>query len=753
MIRFLYSRTSIFSICILLLIALTTLKLSGLVEVFELRERGFDYLNRIKPRNYDFNTGVVIVDIDERSLKKLGQWPWPRSLIGKLFNRLADAKVKVVGFDGFFPEYDRSSSVEFLNLNKPLLSTYTKRELSSLPRTEVSMAKAMKRLPVVMGLIGINDNNLDNTKVNNTTEFKSSIKTWYDPIPIGILNDFTSLKGSVPEINQEAIGFGIFSLLLREEKFRRAPLLSTLNHKQFIPSLVLEMLRIGKQGHSISINNTQEGIYGINIIGDNNKFSVPSNTKGDLRIYYTIPHISNQKLSRSSRYISAMNVLNGTVPSEFLKDRYVLIGSSSSGLKDLRSTPLASSLPGVEVHANLLESIITNKYLIEIPDIEVYEFAVLILVGLLIIIISSTTPFIFAFIVISGIISANILTAWYLFDKHLILYDPIYNSVSFFLIFILAFMLTYLRESKEKSFIRKAFQQYLSPSFVKQLTSSKVKLTLGGENRIMTFLFCDIRGFTTISEKFKDAPKELTNIINKFLTPLSIIITKQQGTIDKYMGDCVMAFWNAPIDVPNHAFYAVKSALAMKEAMVGISQSINENVTAALKIELLAGIGINTGNAVVGNMGSDIRFDYSVIGDPVNLASRLEGQTSNYLVDIILGEGTYNDLPDNSFKCVELDLLFVKGKKEPVRIYTVIGEYDTDIVQSKWMSFLSLHNSFLQQYRHQKWDEAIDILKQAQRLGPKEIFNYYETMIRRINSFIVNPPPENWDGVFMATKK
>ena len=333
------------------------------------------------------------------------------------------------------------------------------------------------------------------------------------------------------------------------------------------------------------------------------------------------------------------------------------------------------------------------------------------------------------------------------------LFDPTFAGASTFLIYFSNTFANYLRDANEKKQIRGAFSQYLSPALVEQLADDPEKLVLGGETKKMTFLFCDVRGFTTISEAFKSDPQGLTKLINRFLTPLTNEIIKKNGTIDKYMGDCIMAFWNAPIDVQEHEKISCDAALNMHKALKELNEIRETEASQEKKdfLELKIGIGLNTGGCVVGNMGSDQRFDYSVLGDAVNLASRLEGQSKGYGVKTVIGQET-NEAVKDSYATLQLDMLAVKGKKEAVSIFCLLG----DSIFKDTQDFKTLekkHKTILDLYFNQKWKEALEEIKIAKSLCKSLMSDYYDMMINRINDFQNAPPPKDWDGVFIATSK
>ena len=332
-------------------------------------------------------------------------------------------------------------------------------------------------------------------------------------------------------------------------------------------------------------------------------------------------------------------------------------------------------------------------------------------------------------------------SSYYFFKSKLFLVDPISPLIIALSVYVAVTFFNFLFTELERSRVRGAFAQYLSPEMVNRLAESSESLVLGGERKEMTFLFSDIRGFTKISEQYKDDPEALTQLINQLLTVLSNSILEHGGTIDKYMGDCIMAFWNAPTDQADHRQLAIQAAHSMNEAL----DEFNLETEGNLDFKLEIGIGINSGECIVGNMGSDKRFDYTVLGDAVNLASRLESQSSNYGLHMIVGENTY--MPDSAFTIIEIDKIAVKGKSSAETIFTC---FQPEIKFAE--GFLDKHNVFLKEYRSQNWEAAISSIDELIS-SPNELALYYRHMKTRIDEYITNPPATDWEGVYVAKNK
>jgi adenylate cyclase len=403
------------------------------------------------------------------------------------------------------------------------------------------------------------------------------------------------------------------------------------------------------------------------------------------------------------------------------------------------------------VHLNVLEQILQQRFLTRPESMKSAEIIAVLTAGLLMILLAPfINSLILALICVGIVVTFNVGALWSYIEIG-VLVDPLYSSLCVVLLFFASVLFSYIRAESERQSVRNAFGLYISPDFMKELTKSPDKLTLGGEIRDLTVLFSDIRNFTTISEQM--SPEVLINTMNDFLTPMSDEVMRYRGTIDKYMGDAMMAFFNAPLDDDAHPRHACEAALAMVEVL----GPVNEAVKAKAEEEgrpfhrLNAGIGINTGPCAVGNMGSRTRFAYSALGDAVNLASRLEGQTKNYGINILVGEDTVKHVPE--FAWLELDLIRVKGKELPVRVYFLYGnEADANEVSfKKWQEH---HNNFLENYRLQNFDIALKILDKCRTLDTEGVLEIcYDLYELRIEAFKVNPPPREWDGVYVATSK
>ena len=571
-----------------------------------------------------------------------------------------------------------------------------------------------------------------------------------DPRPF--LLGFSGVTRNLPEFDDAARGIGAFNWVAdRDQIVRRVALLFRLN-ETFVPSLAAEALRVAEGASTYVLkasNASGETAFGQSTglnhirIGE---ITVPTDAAGG--VYLKFRHFNK------ASYIPAWKVLSGEISQADIEGKIILVGTSAPGLLDLRATPVDAAVPGIDIHAQVLEHLLTGNFL-ERPDyaMALEEFVIIVLGIMLASVLPRVSAKASAAIGFTTI-ALVLIGGWAAFRWANTLLDPSYPAL------VLGFMAagitlyTYNTAEAQRSQIRSAFGQYLAPALVEQLAQSPEKLVLGGEEREMTMLFSDVRGFTAISEFYKDDPQGLTSLMNRLLTPITNTIVDHEGTIDKYIGDAVMAFWNAPLSVPNHEVKACDAALAMIDCLEVLNRERREEATSAGQpfLPFRIGIGINTGRCVVGNLGSDLRFNYSVLGDPVNVASRLEGQTKYYDVPIIIGSRTAEKAKEQ-FALLELDLIAVKGKTEPQTIYALLGR-DKIAGDIRFQELRKLYSTMLYCYRSRDWEgalEAIELCQSAElNFGLTGLFDLYRT---RIQAFRESAPPEDWTGIFVAETK
>jgi adenylate cyclase len=724
-------------LCVGLLIAFVALRWWDPGPLEELRLRTFDLFQLISPRVVA-QRPVVIVDIDEESLRKLGQWPWPRTRVAEMIDRLTQAGAAAIAFDVIFAEPDRLSPALAADVYRTL-DEETRAKLRALPSNDQIMAEALKRSRVVLGESVLP---VPVPPAEGRPPPIGVASLGSDPKPF--LFHFPGLLRNIHTLDSAAAGRGLFSIIPeRDGIVRRVPMV-VVAQDVIVPALSLEVIRAVTRTNTIMTRADAAGIRSVAV--PEARLEFPTDRNGRFWIHFS-PH-------DSARFVSAVDVLEGRVTADRIAQRLILVGTSATGLLDLKTTPIDPAMPGVEVHAQILESILTNAtlsapnyaFLMELGAALVLGVAIIVLAPML----SPTLLLLFG----AAIISLLIGTSWYYFTQQKLLIDFTFPLLSSLLIYLTLIFTNFVKEQAQRRQIRSAFGQYLSPTLVEQLAQSPEKLVLGGEQREMTIMFSDVRGFTTISEIYKDDPQGLTALMNSFLTPLTNAIIDRKGTIDKYMGDAIMAFWNAPIDDPTHELNACEAALDMLDrvAVLNRDREAAAKESNSMFVPIQIGVGINTGKCVVGNMGSDLRFDYSVLGDSVNLASRLEGQCKSYGLPIILGSRTASIAKDK-FAMLELDFIAVKGKKEPEVVYALVGREDM-INSERFERWREINMTMLSRYRGRDWASALSAIEEGRAADSEGRFaTLYEIYAERIRAFQTTPPPDDWDGAYALDTK
>ena len=725
------------AVCVVLLFALVPLRVADPRPVEELRLRTFDLFQVLRPREQTARP-VVIVDIDEASLKEIGQWPWPRTIVADLVTRLTALGAVAIGFDAVFPEPDRTSP-NLLASTLRDLDDATRERLRGLPSNDEVLAGALRKSRVVLGE-SVSDRPAAGPAIEASGYGVVTAKG--APDARSFLVFYPTLVRNLPILEQAAAGRGIFTQVEEHDGIvRRAPVIMNAQNA-FVPSLSLEMLRVATNSNSPLIRSDSNGIQSVNA----SRFRLPTDEHGRLWVHFnhTDPH----------RYVSAKDVLQGSVPPERVRGKLILIGTSAIGLSDNKTTALDPVVPGVEIHAQIIESILTNA-LLSAPSWAIgAEVIAAVVFGLAIIIAAPLLPAAVVIAVGATLILGLIGLSWFFFAEHNLLLDFTYPLISTWLIYLVLTFVNYLREQRERQQIRSAFGFYLSPPLVEQLAKSPEKLVLGGEERRMTILFSDVRGFTTISEHYKDDPQGLTHLMNRFLTPLTNAIIERKGTIDKYIGDAIMAFWNAPLDDKEHEANACDAALEMQARAEALNVELKREADSngGVYMPLRIGIGLNSGPCVVGNMGSDFRFNYSVLGDTVNLASRLESRTKDYRLPLVIGARTAEGAKAK-FATMEIDLIQVKGKKQPETVFTVLGRAEIE-EDPRCRDLRALNGQMLARYRKQQWGEALELIDRCRKLADGfDAAGLYDMYAERIEAFRAAPPAPDWNGVYEAETK
>ena len=723
-------------VCLGLLVVFAALRVWDPPPVQELRVRVFDIFQHVDPRHKTVRP-VTIVDIDDKSLARFGQWPWPRTRIADMITDLTNNGAVAIGFDVVFSEPDRLNP-DLVAGQMRYLDDATRARLRELPSNDQVLSDAIKRSRVVLGETGQPE---VGSELDKTLPF-TGVATVGEENAEKFLFEFPGLLRNVPVIEKVAAGRGLFSIKTeRDGLIRRVPMIMRAQGN-IMPSLSLEVLRVITGTPTLLVRTDKTGIRAIRLKG----VEIPTDKNGQLWIHYA--------RQDPSIYISAADVLDNTVPPSKIAGKLVLIGTSAAGLNDIKTTPVSSTMPGVEIHAQVLESVLSGAVVSQPNYALGVELLAALIIGILVIIFTPNLGPVR--LVLAGAIFAAILVgvSWFFYARYRYLIDftyPLLSTTAIYLTFIFS---SFVREQRQRVQIRGIFAQYMSPVLVEQLAQSPEKVVLGGEEREMTIMFSDVRGFTTISESYKHDPQGLITLMNRFLTPLTDVIIEQNGYVDKYMGDAIMAFWNAPLDDAEHQVHACEAAIRMLEKIEVVNKEREQEAADGghVYIPLNVGIGLNTGIGVVGNMGSDLKKNYSVLGDSVNLASRLEGQTKEYGFPIIVGSRTALAAKDK-FAILELDFIMVKGKTEPEVIYAIAGR--EDVMRSG--AFQRLRNITIEMlacYRNRDWQGALDAIERGRRSEDagtlEKLFTLYEA---RIEEFKIDPPAESWNGAYALLTK
>lgn len=726
----------------------------GLLEAQ--RNKVFDYYQNASPRTY-VDTSVRFVDIDEESLKRIGQWPWPRTTLAKLTHNLSTAGAAVISYDMAFPEPDRTSP-ELIARTLPLGIEWdaTRSQLSALPNNDAEFAKTLKETPTVLGFI-LGDRDSGRTPILKAGTAQVGD---VDSKLVDAIHSFAGATVSLDQLQEAAPGAGAFNTIPDSDGIiRRVPLFVALKNKRgakAYPGLALESLRIAigmaNGGNFPTIQTTMTGGAGELAMGQVNNvvlvkvgpIVIPSTTDGQMWIHFTddVP----------SRRIPAWKVLQAPQAMPDLQGAAIFVGTSAAGLLDLRATPRKSNSPGVELHIQALEQMLTGHFLGRPDWSDSAELVFAAIMGLLVLLAISRVPvFWIAGVAIVAVVFACGVSWWAFTDQHWLL-DPVAPSLNIALVFASASLVKFMRTEAERRTVRSAFAQYLPPDVVDSIANDPSKLKLGGDTRELSIMFCDIRGFTPIAESFRADPQGLTRLINRVLTPLSREVLNHRGTIDKYIGDCVMAFWNAPLDDADHATNACNCGLAMMDSLVALNQELTaEGFYKSHKVAMIdVSIGVNTGTCVVGNMGSELRFDYSALGDAVNISARIQSFAGNYGFPIVIGEDTEAQVSEK-FAFLEVDFIAVKGRATPTYLYALMGHAHVRETQA-FQDLNSALQTLFMAFRTKDWEGARAAIAHGRTLtgAPEEIFDTYED---RIQHYSFEPPPEGWDGSWSAKEK
>ncbi|WP_020588362.1 CHASE2 domain-containing protein [Desulfobacter curvatus] len=678
---------------------------------------------------------VLIVDIDEKSLSYLGQWPWPRNVMAKITDHLIQSGVRAVGYDILFAEQDRTSPAYFIShldkktaLKIPETLVHTLGKDPALDYDRV-FAEALSRGPTILGY-GFQF--VDSGLITNHAQ----------PFPSGVIrlepatlqfNRISLIPAFRAVLNHPSVAAsqseGFINVLTDDSgTARQVPLVMVMDNIPY-PSLALEVFRVGMDILEMTIHASsrikaaRQPVLGISL-GD--RF-IPTDSVGQIFVNYRGP-------SGTFRYISAVDVLDKEIVPE-LKDKFVFIGASATGLLDLKATPFGSAVPGVEVNATIVDNLIRSDPFTYDRMTEIgLNYTLIVLSGLAVTLVLCILGPVAGGVATAGFLTCTIMGNYFYFflnHQHVGISMPLISSTAILLIMSI---FKAFREGKSRRFIQGAFSRYVAPDVVNHLIKTPKALSLSGQEKILTVMFCDIRGFTTLSEKMN--PQELGHFMNRFFTAMSEKIMENGGTVDKFIGDAVMAFWGAPKADPDHALHAVRTALEFKGVLENLAQAWQKKGLRGISV----GVGINTGPVSVGNFGSLQRFDYTVMGDNVNLASRLEGANKNYGTSILVSKAT-RELIKDKFFCRFIDKVQVKGRQQPEDLYEplCLGFPSQEIINE-----IRVFEQGVDTFQQADFKVAKKIFLQLDQTNPCRLYLSY---LDRINGYLKASVPPNWDGV------
>jgi adenylate cyclase len=677
--------------------------------------RDFMFLARgVTPASDD----IVIVDIDEKSLHTLGQWPWERNVVAQMVQNLSNAGAGIIGLDIVFSEADKSSPHRFAQkFHIP----------QTLPNYDLQFAKTISSTPTILGYIFNFDPSFNSDRSILPTIpaifiEKNLPKTNYLLTPIGILSN-------LKDIQESGYSSGYLNNVPDASgSIRSVPLIMRYQDSIY-PSLAFEMFRIANNAKKVTINYSPTGVSTIHA----GEIDIPTDRNGRMYLNHRGP-------AKTFHYLSASDIVNNTFDPKAVEGKFVLVGTSAYGLMDLRSNPFDNIIPGIEIQATVIDNLIKHDMLLRPDWIEIAEIGMIVSLSALVIFGLSLLPPLWLFggfgILFVGIGYLN----YYLLFKYHIIFN-LFFMVSVLTVSIVSVLsINFFFENKQKEKVKKKFAQKVSKQVMDDLLGSEHYNALQTRDVEVTIFFSDIRSFTTISEQL-GSPERVVEFLNEYMTVMAEPIVQTHGTIDKFIGDAIMAYWNAPNHVDNHADVAVQTALKQ----LSLRESLSRKFQTQFGINLDFGIGLNTGIVTVGDIGSQGRSDYTVIGDPVNLASRLEGLCKYYHVRLIISEFTYKALR-SPYVIRELDIVRVKGKTEPIRIYEVI---DNGTASETLQEELEDFEAALTLYRDSKFKEAIALFTLLENQSPHLLYSLYSERCTHLLEVGI----ESFDGVYEFHEK
>jgi len=721
---------------------------------------GNPFLERIERRSLDVrfltrgseSAGpfAVLATIDEKSLDEIGKWPWPRAKIAALIDRLSEEGARVIAMDIVFSEPDENNNLRFieamrqetrsLGLRAPELERFLEEARAEADNDSI-LAAAIRRSksPVVLGyffhfsqdeIAHLSQDELDNKRSNVGASAVKLVQFLSPQAKKVEVYEALLPESNIDKLVQASRIAGYYNIFLDIDGTVRWIPLVIRYQDRFYPALSLEAVRSYVGNIPLRVRVADHGIESIQL----GPVTIPTDEKGRMLINFrggpqTFPHYS------------VADIIAGRTPANAFKDKIVFIGSTAIGVYDLRVTPFSNTFPGLEVHANVADNILRQNFLFRPGWASLFDLAAILFMGLVTGLVLPRLRALFSVLLIGVLFLGYLVASQALFVLNGVWLNAVYPLLTMVIVYTAVTLYRYIVEEREKRKIRGAFSFYVTPSVVNEMLKYPDKLKLGGDKKELSVLFSDIRGFTSLAEEME--PETLVHLLNEYLTEMTDVVFETEGLLDKYIGDAIMAVWGAPLEQTDHPVRACRTALKMLDRLSKMQQKWEAEGTPRLDI----GIGLNTGLMVAGNMGSDRRFDYTVMGDSVNLASRLEGINKEYGTQVVISEFTYEQVKDDFF-CRELDAVKVKGKARPVKIFELLA------LRSKEDPRVAIIKPFaqgLEHYRAQEWERAENRFKEVLRISPEDAAA--QLYLQRIVALRQEPPPPGWDGVFTMTKK
>ncbi|WP_293861310.1 CHASE2 domain-containing protein [uncultured Alsobacter sp.] len=710
-------------------VAFATLALVTVLHAFDpgfvanLRDVTFDSYQRISPRPYG-DPPVRVVAIDDESLAAYGQWPWPRTRLAELTEQLTGLGAATVAFAVIFAEPDRLSAAQVIDglPGDKARQSSLREALAGLPDNDAIFAQALRTSPSVLGF-GFSTAPNDRRPLIKTSFAHASAD------PLTLLQHFYGATPNLPVLEEAAKGIGALNMPASASSgLLRRLSLYVADEKKVYPGLVVEALRVAQGARTVVLRGTgasgELGGAGDALIdtrvGD---VKIPMTSDGEFWMYYD--H------ERPERRVSARDILDPArreaVRSQ-IEGQIVFVGVTATGLADLWTTSLGETVQGVIVQAQATEQILSGSFLTRPDYAKGLERVATVVLGVLVLVLALVAGPRWSLFAGALMVGLAVGASWLAFSRAQLLFDPVYPSLGAFTVHLAVTGMLFISTDRERRFVRRAFGQYLAPQLLSELEKAPDRMVLGGEIRPLTIMFMDVRDFTPISEAI--SATDLVHFLNALLSPLSDAIQAEGGTIDKYIGDSIMAFWNAPLDVADHPRAACRAALAMRGLVREMNgrDSFGFEALGRSDLKVKIGIGLNTGDACVGNMGSQRRFNYSAVGDAVNIAARIESASKSFGTDILVSEDTARACPDFAF--LEVDEVALKGKSRPLPLLALYGDESVRSSQD-FVVLAGLHRQMMAALRSADAAAASDLASRCRDLADPHFASLYEVFAER----------------------